>query len=71
MKLKLTLLCLFALASGFLYQAIGQNLPVSGRITNKIHGEPLAGATVSIKGILIMEVYKTGILNRIKTELFI
>ena len=50
MKLKLTLLCLFALANGFLYQAIGQNLPVSGRITNKINGEPLAGATVSIKG---------------------
>lgn len=49
MKLKLALLCLSVLMGGFLYQAIGQNVPVSGNVTNKATGEPLVGATVSVK----------------------
>lgn len=50
MKLKLTLLCLVVLAGSFLYQAIGQAFTVSGRVTNKSTKEPLAGATITIKG---------------------
>lgn len=49
MKLKLALLCLSVLMGGFLYQAIGQNVPVSGNVTNKATGEPLVGATISVK----------------------
>ena len=50
MKLKLTLLCLVVLAGSFLYQAIGQAFTVSGRVTNKLTREPLAGATITVKG---------------------
>ncbi len=49
MKLKF-LLCLVLITGSFLQQALGQNLTVSGRVKNKITGEPLAGATVSVDG---------------------
>jgi TonB-linked SusC/RagA family outer membrane protein len=54
MKLKL-LLCLVLITSSFLQQALGQNLTVSGRVKNKITGEPLAGATVSVDGSSIVK----------------
>ena len=50
MKLKLALLCLNFLLGGIIYQTLGQNLPVSGKVTNKTSGESLAGATVTVKG---------------------
>jgi TonB-dependent starch-binding outer membrane protein SusC len=50
MKLKLTFLCVSVLISSLFSGAFGQNLPVSGSVTNKASGEPLAGATISVKG---------------------
>ena len=50
MKLKLALFCLNFIAGGLIYQTLAQNLPVSGKVTNKINGEPLVGATVNVKG---------------------
>jgi TonB-dependent starch-binding outer membrane protein SusC len=50
MKLKLIFLCVSVLISSLISGAFGQNLPVSGSVTNKASGEPLAGATVSVKG---------------------
>ncbi len=50
MKLKLALLSLSILVGGLLHQVMGQNLPVSGNVTNKTTGEPLVGATVLVKG---------------------
>lgn len=44
------LLCLAVLLGSFLFQALGQSLPVTGRVTNKTNGEPLIGATVRVKG---------------------
>lgn len=49
MKLKTALLSLCVLLTGLLQTASGQNLPVSGTVTNK-SGEPLVGATISVKG---------------------
>lgn len=48
--MKLKLLCLFALVVGFLLPAAGQNVPVSGQVTNKNNAEPLAGVTITVKG---------------------
>lgn len=50
MKLKLAFLCLNFFAGGLIYQALGQNLAVTGKVTNKTSGEPLIGATVTVKG---------------------
>ncbi len=50
MKLKTALLSLCVLLTGLLQTASGQNLPVSGTVTNKSTGEPLVGATISVKG---------------------
>jgi TonB-linked SusC/RagA family outer membrane protein len=50
MKLKTALLSLCVLLTGLLQTASGQNLPVSGTVSNKSTGEPLAGATISVKG---------------------
>lgn len=50
MKLKTALLSLCVLLAGLLQTASGQNLPVSGTVSNKSTGEPLAGATISVKG---------------------
>jgi len=50
MKLKTALLSLCVLLTGLLQTASGQNLPVSGTVSNKLTGEPLVGATISVKG---------------------
>jgi hypothetical protein len=52
MKLKTALLSLCVLLTGLLQTASGQNLPVSGTVTNK-SGEPLVGATIAVKGTRI------------------
>lgn len=49
MKLKTALLSLCVLLASLLQEASGQNLPVTGTVTNKQNGEPLLGATVQIK----------------------
>ncbi len=50
MKLKTALLSLCVLLTGLLQTASGQNLPVSGTVSNKLTGEPLVGATIAVKG---------------------
>ena len=55
MKLKF-LLCLVIITGSFLQQTLGQNLIVSGRVKNKITGEPLAGATVSLDGTATIKI---------------
>lgn len=50
MKLKLTLLSVLVLFAGLLQAAWGQSLTVTGTVSNKATGEPLAGATISVKG---------------------
>jgi TonB-linked SusC/RagA family outer membrane protein len=50
MKFKLCLLFAGILLSGFLQFVSAQDIPVSGTITNKTNGEPLVGATISVKG---------------------
>ncbi len=50
MKLKTALLSLCVLFAGLLQSALGQNLSVSGTVSNKLNGEPLAGATVNVRG---------------------
>lgn len=50
MKLKTALLSLCLLAAALIDPALGQNLPVSGTVSNKSTGEPLAGATIQVKG---------------------
>ena len=51
MKLKIALLlCCFLLTQLFLSPLWAQGLSVSGRITNQANGEPLTGATVTVKG---------------------
>jgi TonB-dependent starch-binding outer membrane protein SusC len=46
MKLKLTLLSLCVLLASLSGTAWAQNIPVTGTVTNKATGEPLAGATI-------------------------
>jgi len=50
MKLKNALLCLGIFLGSILQQVAGQALPVTGNVKSKTSAEPLAGATVSIKG---------------------
>ena len=51
MKLKITMLCMSILLSTFFFnQAFGQNLAVTGKVTNSETGEPLAGASVADVG---------------------
>jgi len=50
MKKRLSLLFVGMIAWAFLAQVFAQNLQVTGSITSKTSGEPLAGATISIKG---------------------
>ena len=49
MKLKNAMLCLSMLLGSILQQAMAQALSVTGKVQNKT-GEPLIGATISIKG---------------------
>jgi TonB-dependent starch-binding outer membrane protein SusC len=49
MKLKNALLCLSILLGSILQQAMAQALSVTGKVKNKA-GEPMVGATISIKG---------------------
>ncbi|MEO6668668.1 MAG: TonB-dependent receptor [Ferruginibacter sp.] len=46
-KAVLLLLCFFGLG---ISQVLAQTIQVSGKVTNKANGEPLVGATVTIKG---------------------
>ncbi len=50
MKLKLALLCLLTTTGIFLQQAIGQDLKLSGKVSNSSTGKPVPGSTISIKG---------------------
>ena len=50
MKLKSKLLCIGIFLGSFLQQLIAQNVTVSGKVTNAATAEPLARATVSVKG---------------------
>lgn len=50
MKFKLCLLFAGILLSAFLQFVSAQDIPVSGTVTNKTNGEPLVGATISVKG---------------------
>lgn len=51
MKCKTALLlCCVLLCQSFFFQAIAQNSVISGKVTNRSNGEPLSGATVSVKG---------------------
>lgn len=47
---KIALLCSLLLLHCFLFEAMAQSLQVKGRVTSKNTGQPLAGATVSVKG---------------------
>lgn len=47
MKLKLGMLCLSLLAAGFL---LGQSITITGKVSSKSSGDPLAGANISVKG---------------------
>ncbi|MBL0357858.1 MAG: TonB-dependent receptor [Chitinophagaceae bacterium] len=47
MKLKLGMLCLSLLAAGFL---LGQSITISGKVSSKSSGDPLAGANITVKG---------------------
>lgn len=50
MKLKTALLSLCLLGAAWFQAGLGQNLPVTGTVTNKMNGELLVGATVQVKG---------------------
>lgn len=50
MKLKLTLLCIGIICCCFLQQVIAQTISVSGKVKNKVTGEPLISASVSVQG---------------------
>ena len=50
MKFKITMLCLSILLGTIFNQAIGQNLAVTGKVTNSENGEPLVGASVVAAG---------------------
>lgn len=50
MKIKSALLLSFISILLFSFQAIAQNIEVSGKVTNRSNGEALPGATVSLKG---------------------
>jgi TonB-dependent starch-binding outer membrane protein SusC len=50
MKVKSLFLCLVLLLGSFLQQVIAQSLAVSGTVKGKTSGEPLVGATVTVRG---------------------
>ncbi len=50
MNSKTATLCLLFLLSSFMQVAVGQGLTVSGTVKKKSTSEPLAGATISVKG---------------------
>src|SRR3990167_8695387 len=50
MKFKLCLLFAGILLSGLLQFVSAQDIQVTGTVTNKTNGEPLVGATISVKG---------------------
>ena len=50
MKFKIKLLCLSIFLGTIFQQAIGQNLAVTGKVTNSENGEPLVGASVAVTG---------------------
>ena len=50
MKLKIAFLCLSIFLGAIFQQAIGQNLAVTGKVTNSENGEPLVGASVAVTG---------------------
>src|SRR6476620_3818974 len=50
MRVKRLLLCLLLLSGSFMQQVMGQNLAVSGTVKSKTSGEPLVGATVTVRG---------------------
>ncbi len=50
MKLKVTLLCLVIFFGSYFHQVFAQGFTVTGTVNNKTSNEPLAGATVQIKG---------------------
>ncbi|SJZ97871.1 SusC/RagA family TonB-linked outer membrane protein [Sediminibacterium ginsengisoli] len=50
MKCKFLLCCALLLLQGLFTAVTAQNIPVTGKVTSKKTGEPLAGATVSVKG---------------------
>lgn len=50
MKMKSALFCSFLLLHCFLFEAMAQGFKVNGVITSKTNGQPLTGATVSVKG---------------------
>ncbi len=50
MKFKIIMLCL-SIFLGTIFQHVnGQDLTATGKVTNKVSGEPLVGATVSVQG---------------------
>ena len=50
MKCRTLLLSCFLILQSFFFQAFAQTEVISGRVSNKSNGEPLSGATVSVKG---------------------
>ena len=50
MKLKITFLCAFFLICNFFNKINAQSFPVTGKVTSKATGEPLAGASVLVQG---------------------
>ncbi|GAO42223.1 SusC/RagA family TonB-linked outer membrane protein [Flavihumibacter petaseus] len=50
MKKKRALLVSLFLSLAFPFLLLAQDKPVTGKITNKVNGDPLAGATVTVKG---------------------
>src|SRR4051812_29937622 len=49
MKLKILLLCSFFL-SAFINESFAQSFQVTGKVTNRVTAEPLAGASISVRG---------------------
>ena len=53
MKIKIALLLCSISILLFSLQSHAQDVSVTGKVTNKLDGQPLAGATVSLKGTLV------------------
>ena len=52
MKIKTALLLSITTILLFSFQSYAQDVEVTGKVTNKLNGEALPGATVSLKGSL-------------------
>ena len=50
MKLKITLICLSIFLGAISHRAFGQNVSVTGKVTNSENGKPLVGASVTVAG---------------------